>query len=247
MDNKNNLPRKSTQVALEFASPLATLFPGVGLPKTLRSKELDREARTLLRAVNLSGGKGDMDRIPLSVIRQTLRVTCLTLGNRPEMASVTELEIEGPGGPIALRIFKPRQTSELLPAFMWYFGGGFLIGDLDTIDPVCRTVAQAAGCITIAMRYRLSPEYDISASREDAYAALEWIAANGASVGIDTSRLAIGGDSAGGNLTAVIAQEAQRRGGPALKMQVMIYPATEMVQKFPSFEENMEGNYVLDA
>ncbi|MBO3278115.1 alpha/beta hydrolase [Pseudomonas schmalbachii] len=223
------------------------IFPGEGVPQVLRAGTLDREARALLRFVNLSRSSRSTRNIPLNRMRQGWRLAAMALGRRPRVASVSERVIDGPGGPITLRIFKPRHTSQLLPAFLWCYGGGFVIGDLDSADSICRNIANMAGCISIAVRYRLSPEHDIVASREDVLAAFDWIARNGTALGIDTTRLAIGGDSAGGNLSAAISQEVQRRGGPGLRMQVLVYPATELVDKFPSYEENLNGGYFLTA
>jgi acetyl esterase len=146
-----------------------------------------------------------------------------------------------------LRVFTPGIDSGPLPALVWYFGGGFVVGDLDTADSICRNIAVVSGCITVAVRYRLAPEHDIVASREDAMAALQWIAENGGELGIDTTRLAVGGDSAGGNLAAAVAQESVRCGGPALKAQVLVYPATDLIGRFPSYEQNIHGDYLLTA
>lgn len=195
--------------------------------------------------VNFSTSVRPVENYSLPKLRQGWKLAALALGRRLPVASVTEQHIEGPGGAIALRIFKPAKSNQLRPAFVWFLGGGFIIGDLDTADGICRSIALAADCIVIAARYRLAPEHDLSASREDALAALNWVAAHGAQLDIDTSRLAIGGDSAGGNLSAVLAQETFRRGGPDLCLQVLVYPATELAEKFPSYAENAHRRALL--
>jgi acetyl esterase len=217
----------------------------IGMPRILRAHTPDREARAFLRMVNLSTSLRPAENYSLPKLRQGWKLAALALGRRPAVASVTEQQIEGPGGAIALRIFTPAKSDLPRPAFVWYFGGGFIIGDLDTADGICRSIALAADCIVIAARYRLAPEHDLSASREDALAALDWVAAHGAQLGIDTNRLAIGGDSAGGNLSAVLAQESLRRGGPNLSLQVLVYPATELAEKFPSYAENAQRRALL--
>ncbi|VVM60668.1 Acetyl esterase [Pseudomonas fluorescens] len=219
--------------------------PVIGMPRVLRAEQPDREARAFLRLANFSMCLRPAEDFSLPRLRQGWRLTALALGRNPPVGSVTEQMIDGPGGAIALRIFKPDKGEPLQPAFMWLFGGGFIIGDLDTADGICRSIALAANCIVVAVRYRLAPEHDLSAGRADALAALEWLAQNGAQLGIDTSRLAIGGDSAGGNLCAAVAQESLRRGGPELSLQVLVYPATELVEKFPSYAQNAHSRLLL--
>ncbi|MFQ6575488.1 alpha/beta hydrolase [Pseudomonas sp. UM16] len=217
----------------------------IGMPRVLRAQQPDREARAFLRLVNFSTRLRPAETYSLPRLRQGWRLTALALGRNPAVGSVTEQLIDGPGGAITLRVFKPGHTEPLRPAFMWFFGGGFIIGDLDTADGICRSIALAANCIVIAVRYRLAPEHDLSAGRADALAAFEWVAKQGAQLGIDTTRLAIGGDSAGGNLCAAIAQENVRRRGSALSLQVLVYPATELVDKFPSYAENAHSSALL--
>ncbi|MBB2497088.1 alpha/beta hydrolase [Aquipseudomonas ullengensis] len=216
------------------------------MPQTLRASTLDREARAFLRMFNLAARLRPLENYSLREMRQSWRLTALALGRRLPVATVTELQIEGPGGLIALRVFTPHKTAHSLPAFLWCYGGGFIVGDLDTADSICRNIAVAAGCITIAVRYRLAPEHDLAAGREDFLRALEWVAQNGSTLGIDTSRLAIGGDSAGGNISAAVAQETLRRGAPKLRLQVLAYPATDLLQEFPSMAENAEGFLITD-
>ena len=130
--------------------------------------------------------------------------------------------------------------------FIWFHGGGFLMGSVDTADTICRHVARTSGAIVVAAPYRLVPEHDLYAGREDALAAIEWLLANAASIGIDPERLAVGGDSAGGNLAAVVAQHLAKRLGPALRLQVLAYPATNLRDDQPSKAENAHG-YMLTS
>ncbi|WP_158713792.1 alpha/beta hydrolase [Metapseudomonas resinovorans] len=214
------------------------------MPRTRRCAALDGDARNLLRLVNLATRLRPVEKYSLAQTRQLWRLSALALGRQVPVAAVSEVEIEGPAGSITLRVFRPAQTGELLPAFVWCHGGGFIVGDLDSGESICRNITAAADCISVAVRYRLAPEHDLNAGREDFLAALKWIAQNGAELGIDSSRLAIGGDSAGGNICAAVAQEWVRCKGPRLALQVLAYPATDLQQEFPSLAENAEGYFV---
>jgi acetyl esterase len=154
----------------------------------------------------------------------------------PPVAQAKALEAPGPAGPIPLRFYRGNGANEsrLQPALVFFHGGGWVIGDLDSHDQVCRALANAARCIVVAVDYRLAPEHKFPAAVEDAVAATEWIADNASRLGIDAARIAVGGDSAGGNLAAVVALHARDRGGPALVFQVLVYPSTDMGLDRPS-------------
>jgi acetyl esterase len=226
--------------------PYVERVADAGAPRVLRAEQPDRDARFFLRLNHLIP-KAVMASTSIQHMRKSWSLAAKALGSRPDVATVTNIEIDGPNGPIALRLFTPTVTDQLLPAFAWCFGGGFIIGDLETAESVCRNVAIAANCITVGINYRLAPEFEITASRQDVLAAMDWLVEHGKQYGIDTSRLALGGDSAGGNLAAVVSQELRQRGGPELKLQVLVYPATELAAKFPSFDENIHGDYMLNA
>jgi acetyl esterase/lipase len=148
----------------------------------------------------------------------------------PDVAQVAALEAPGPVGPIPLRLYRGNgtETAKLLPALIYFHGGGWVIGDLDSHDQICRALANKARSIVVAVDYRLAPEHKFPAAAEDAIAATRWIAASAPRLGIDAARLAVGGDSAGGNLAAVVCLDARDRGGPPLAFQVLIYPSTDM-------------------
>jgi acetyl esterase len=154
----------------------------------------------------------------------------------PEVAEVAALEATGPNGPIPLRLYRGVGAGKggLQPALIYFHGGGWVIGDLESHDQACRALANATRCTVVAVDYRLAPEHKFPAAVEDAVAATQWIAANAAGIGIDAARLAVGGDSAGGNLAAVVALHARDRGGPKLLFQLLIYPSTDMALEFPS-------------
>lgn len=227
------------------SSHLAPRPSGKGLPVTWRAEQPDRDASAFLRMLNLATRIKPFDAYSLEDIRELWRLTALALSNRPALASVHQHEFEGPGGQLQLRVYTPTTDESPRPAFLWVHGGGFMVGGLDTADSICRNIALEADCITVALSYRLAPEHGLDASREDCLAALDWIIAHAQELGIDASRLAIGGESAGGNIGAVMAQEARRR-GIDLALQVLVYPATELEQSFPSLSENTDGYMVTE-
>jgi acetyl esterase len=158
----------------------------------------------------------------------------------PELARVASLSIPAPHGAIPARLYvpkEPRRHDGLSPALVFFHGGGWVIGDLDSHDVVCRQLAVEGALIVISVDYRLAPEHKFPAATEDAVAATKWIAANARELGIDASCLSIGGDSAGGNLTTVVALAARDAGGPALAGQVLIYPATDFALTHASHSE----------
>jgi acetyl esterase len=149
---------------------------------------------------------------------------------KTEVDSVHELEIEGAAGPLRARHYQPPNVSgSQKPSLLVFFhGGGFVIGDLDTHDEACRMLCRYAGVQVLSVDYRLAPEHPFPAAVDDALAAFRWAAAHASELGADAERVAVGGDSAGGNLSAVTAQLAARDGGPAPALQLLIYPAVDL-------------------
>jgi len=164
----------------------------------------------------------------------------------PEVASVRELEARGPAGPIPLRSYRPAGSAAdaALPVLVYYHGGGWVIGDLDTHDVLCRQLSNQSGCAVIAVDYRLAPEHRFPAAVDDAIAAARWVHANAAALKIDPARIAVGGDSAGGNLAAVVALAAREAGDLPIAFQLLIYPATDQRRGWPSHTTNGQG-YLL--
>lgn len=144
---------------------------------------------------------------------------------------------------IGLRLYRP-EGAQPLPALVYFHGGGWVIGSLETHDHLCRALANAAGCAVISVAYRLAPEHPYPAAPDDCEAAVQAVVDNASGLGIDPKRVAVGGDSAGGNLAAVVARRCRDRGGPALAAQVLIYPVTDADLDRPSYRENGEG-YLL--
>jgi acetyl esterase len=158
----------------------------------------------------------------------------------PELKSVDQLPIPVPYGSIPARIYTPkvlRQANGLAPCLVFFHGGGWVIGDLDTHDVACRKLAEDGQLIVISVDYRRAPEHKFPAAVDDAIAATEWIAAHAKELGIDAARLSVGGDSAGGNLAAVVTIAARDGNGPAISGQVLIYPSTDFAMTHPSHSE----------
>jgi len=152
--------------------------------------------------------------------------------------------IPGPAGDIPVRIYTPVAAGGTGPVLIYYHGGGWVIGDLDTHDALCRSLANEAGCKVIAVHYRLAPENPFPASFDDAYAALEWVERNAAEIGVDPNRIAVGGDSAGGNLAAAVSLKAKTDKGPHVAFQLLIYPVTDAPGDTGSYKEFGQGYFL---
>lgn len=165
----------------------------------------------------------------------------------PELR-VVDLAIDGPAGPIGTRIYWPPTCPDQAeaPVVLYFHGGGFVMGDLDTHDGTCRQHAVGADAIVVSVDYRLAPEHPYPAAIEDAWAATRWVAEHGRQVGADLGRIAVAGDSAGGTIAAVIAQRARDMGGPPIVFQLLWYPSTLWDQSLPSLAENADAP-ILDV
>lgn len=141
------------------------------------------------------------------------------------------------GGSIPARLYAPAST-QALPALVHFHGGGWVLMDLDTHDGACRTLCNKTGVIIVSVEYRKAPEFKAPVPAEDCYAALEWVVAQASTLGIDATRIGVIGDSAGGNLAAVVAQMARDRKGPQIKCQVLTYPAVDATMSSASIKEN---------
>lgn len=159
-----------------------------------------------------------------------------TAGAVEPVAEVRDLLVPGPAGELAARMYRPGEDGQL-PVLVYFFGGGWSLGTLDTSDAVCRRLTNSARCVTVAMSYRLAPENKFPAAVEDCYAGTAWVAARATELGVDAARLAVGGDSSGGNLAAAVALLARDRGGPALAHQLLVYPNTDYAAETDSMRE----------
>ena len=158
----------------------------------------------------------------------------------PEVAKVDNRLIPGPDTEIPVRIYTP-EGSGPFPTLVWFHGGGWVVGDLDTVDATARRLTVGVGCVVVSVDYRLAPESKFPGAADDCYAATVWTAQNASQLNADPNRVAIGGESAGGNLAAVVTLMARDRRGPSLACQVLVYPVTAPNFDTPSYLQNAEG------
>lgn len=176
--------------------------------------------------------------------RAAMKMSIFRKGNTP-IGKVEDRSIPGPCGEIGVRIYTPINTSSnVLSGLVFFHGGGFVLGDLDTHDDLCRVLTNESGFRVISVDYRLAPEHPFPAAVDDCFAATKWAVENAAMLGIDPRRFAVGGDSAGGNLAAVVSQLA-RDGGPEIAFQLLIYPVAQLgAPDTPSMRENAKGYFL---
>jgi acetyl esterase len=207
---------------------------------------LDPQIQTVLQAVK-TAGLPEFWQLTPDQAREQYKIR-VKRGDPLEVPlhRVEDRPIEGPDGALMLRIYRPREAvgAELMPVLLWFHGGGFVIGDLDTHDNACRRLAQESDCVVVAVHYRLAPESRFPAAVDDCMAALRWVARKGHTIGVDPDRIAVGGDSAGGNLATVCALLARGEGFPRIAFQLLIYPCTAPEPETPSHRLFGEG-YLL--
>ncbi len=185
--------------------------------------------------------------VPAAVARRLYRDTRGALTpDPPAVESVQLLMAPGKAGPVPVRAYRPRGAGkdEILPALVYLHGGGWVIGDLDTHDVVCRTLCNGARCAVFSVEYRKAPEAPFPAAVDDCFSALSFVFSNSRSFNINSRQIAVGGDSAGGNLATVMALLARDGGGPAISFQLLIYPGVDQRMQHPSVKRNGEG-YLL--
>ena len=171
----------------------------------------------------------------------------MPLAAPPQVARVENLEISLEGCNLDARLYVPEGAGERPALILYYHGGGWVIGTLETHDGTCRALAQKSGCAVLSIAYRLAPEHRYPTAAEDCYDALVWAKQNAASLGVDGERLAVAGDSAGGNLAAAVAIMTRDRNGPTLRHQLLIYPVTHNDLTRASYAENGGGEYYLST
>jgi acetyl esterase len=204
---------------------------------------LHPQCKGFLDMLAAAGGPG-LNQLPLDEARK-VPYQMIELGGPEEpVAQVDTRVIPGPVQ-IPVRVYRPSLATDL-PALVYFHGGGFVICNLDTHDRLCRSLANASGCVVVSVDYRLAPEHKFPAAADDAYSATRYVAEHAAEFGIDASRIAVGGDSAGANLATVVAMMARDRGGPALKFQLLIYPVTDFTEHATESERDYGHGYFLD-
>ena len=193
----------------------------------------------LLKMLEEAGGPDISEQTPEEARAAIANFAAMQAG-APEPARVEDRTIPGPAGDIPVRVYAAE--GENLPVVVYFHGGGWVLGDIASHDGTCKQLlAELGDAIVVSVDYRLAPEAKYPAAADDCYAAAAWVAENGAEIGADGSRLAVCGDSAGGNLSAVVAQMARDRGGPAIAAQALHVPVTDHNFDYPSYTENAEG------
>ncbi len=228
-----------------MAFPQPMLRRMAGKPITIDGKTLDPQVQLMLRLEKLEGPP--VETLSIERGRKQLASSAQLAGGRQPIGAVADRTIAGPGGPLPLRIYTPSGVHGNIPGLFFIHGGGWIYGDLESHDATCRFLAEKARVRVIAVDYRLAPEAPFPAAFDDTVAAWKWIVDNAEGVGVDVDRLAIGGDSAGGNLATIIAQHAVREGFQAPKFQLLIYPATDFVDRAQSRDTFAEGFYLSKA
>src|SRR6185436_4360128 len=194
---------------------------------------LDPESQNLLDLMAAANRPAWISLTPSQAREQYLSTRAGAQGKRPDGVVVSDRTIPGPAGPMAVRLYRPAgvPADTRLPGLVYAHGGGWVFGNLDSHDVLCAQLAIEARIAVLAIDYRLAPEARFPGAFDDTVAGLQWVAANGATLGIDGTRLAIGGDSAGGNLAAAAALWARDNSGPQLRLQVLAYPVTDFVAR----------------
>jgi acetyl esterase len=206
---------------------------------------MDPQAQGLIDQLKAQGVP-DFPEMGVDQARQFINAFIEMEGPAQDVAEVRDLEIPGPAGTIPARLYRSRPDGAQ-PVIVYYHGGGFVLGDIAVADKPCRQLANAGDCAVVSIDYRLAPEHPAPAGAEDCYAATAWVSEHAADLGVDPSRLAVAGDSAGGNLAAVVPLMARDRGGPPIALQILIYPVTDLVNDAPSRAENGEGYLLTQA
>src|SRR5262245_797005 len=183
---------------------------------------LDPQAKALLDQFVAIGGQ-PLSSMAVPDARRAMDVLAAMRGEPVSIRSTDDRRIRGPAGEIPVRVYTPTGPAPF-PLLVYFHGGGWVLGGIETHDGICRELANGAGCVVVSVDYRLAPEHKFPAAAEDCFAATQWAAAHAGELGADAQRVAVGGDSAGGNLAAVVAQMARDRGGPAVIFQLLIYP-----------------------
>jgi len=203
---------------------------------------LDPQVEAFLKDAAAAGAT-PLESLPVAQAREFIRTLFAPPGDREAVKKVEDRVIDAGGAKLPVRIYTPDGQGPL-PILVFLHGGGWVIGDIDTYEIPCRALCNGAGCIVVSVGYRLAPEHKFPTPVEDCYAAANWVVSNAATLGGDPARVAVGGDSAGGNLSAAVALMARDRGTPSLAFQLLIYPVTNYALDTRSYQANGDG-YLL--
>jgi acetyl esterase len=191
-----------------------------------------------------SAGGPPLEQLSAAEARQATGGMAAFGGPEEPVARVEDRVVPGPGGSIPVRVYRPTASTDRLPALVSCHGGGWVLGNLDSHDRVCRSLSRASGCVVISVDYRLAPENRFPAAAEDAFAVTSHVATHPDEFGIDPDRIAVGGDSAGGNLAAAVTLMARDRGGPRLRFQLLVYPLVDADDQSPSIREFGQNHFI---
>lgn len=235
---------QNSVVVFTVGLPDAVVSLLAGRPEVRDGQTLDPQLQLLLKLM-AAAGLPRVESLPAAEARTFFRQSAGLLAPPPAaMARVLDRRVPGPHGDIPVRIFVPSTGKAPHPVLVYYHGGGWTVGDLDTHDSVTRALARDAECIVVSVDYRMGPEHRFPCAVDDALAAFAWVAAEAAGFGGDPSRLAVGGDSAGGNLSAVVAQQTLAAGARTPDFQLLVYPVTDLGAESHSYELFADGFYL---
>ncbi len=205
---------------------------------------LDPQARMFLDQLEASGAPPLSEQTPEEA-RASFAELVAIAGPAEEPVPTEDRSVPGPAGDISVRIYRP-DSDRPLPVVVYFHGGGFVIGNIASHDTLCQRLAAKVPAVVVSVDYRLAPEHRFPAAVDDCDTATRWVSTHAAEFGGDPARLAVAGDSAGGNLASVVARRARDTGGPPIAFQLLVYPATALTRALPSHTENGKG-YLLDS
>jgi len=207
---------------------------------------LHPQAEAFLAAVN-AAGSADVSNVPVEQLRQTMEAGTALTGPQEPVAMVRDIQAQGPAGNIPVRLYYAEAPGQPPPVIVYFHGGGWVTGSIQTHDRVCRALANASQAVVASVEYRCAPEHVFPAAIDDSIAATCWLAANASQYQLDPQRFAVAGDSAGGNLAASVAISCRDDGGPDLVQQTLIYPVTNNDFQTRSYRRNATGYYLTRA
>jgi acetyl esterase len=247
------LERLNASLAWIVSTLLGTLPPGVlrllsgSGPIVRDGNELEPDIQLILRLATLQGHRTLDTMTPAEARADIRRTAALANGLAAPVARIEQLEIPGPAGAMKARLYVPTTERRTRPLIVYFHGGGWVVGGLDTHDGICRFLAHEVDAGVLSIDYRLAPEHEFPAAADDAVAAFRWAAREAGTLGFDAARVAVAGDSAGGNLSAVVSLVTTREGGPRPMAQLLIYPVTDLANRAPSYRLFAEGFFLTAA
>ena len=242
---REKIARPVTRGLMWLPAPLQRLLAG-GRAIRIDGQELAAEVQLMLFLLSQAGRPSLEELSPIDA-RAEIERTARAFADAPlPLAFVEQKQLPGPGGEISARFYRPFRDALPRPLVVYYHGGGWVVGNLDTHDGACRFLALHAGVNVLSIDYRLAPEHPFPAAVEDALAAFRWAAEHASALLSDATRIAVGGDSAGGNLAAVVAQECAHAGGAKPAFQLLIYPVTDLSTKHESYRLFRDGFFLTE-